>query len=128
MSRLVKGGVKADMSERAQEEERARRIGMNEGLFRNMNEQLKGLAERFELDDQLLLVCECGYPECEQRVRVPAEQYEQIRADARFFALVPGHELEDVEEIVAERDGYNVVKKHDGTAAQVARETDPRST
>jgi len=41
--------------------------------------------------------------------------------------LVPGHELKDLEEVVSERDGYNVVKKHDGTPAQVARETDPRS-
>ncbi|MCP9484634.1 MAG: hypothetical protein MSC30_02130 [Gaiellaceae bacterium MAG52_C11] len=92
-----------------------------------MNEQLQRLAEQFELDDQLLLVCECGYPECEQRVRVPAEEYEGIRSDPRLFALVPGHELEDVEEVVAEREGYNVVKKHDGTPARVARETDPRS-
>ncbi len=115
------------MNEQAQDDERARRIGVNEGLFRKMNEQLKALAEQFELDDQLLLVCECGYPECEQRVRVPPEEYERIRSDARLFALVPGHELEDVEEVVAERDGYHVVKKHDGTPAQVARETDPRS-
>ena len=110
-----------------QHDERARRIGLNEGLFRSMNEQLKSLAEQAELDDRLLLVCECGEPECEQPVRVPAEQYEQIRADPHFFALVPGHELKDVEEIVSERDGYNVVKKHDGTPARVARETDPRS-
>ena len=110
-----------------QHDERARRIGVNEGLFRDMNEQLKGLAEQFELDDKLLLVCECGYRDCEQRIRVPAEQYEQIRADPRFFAVVPGHELKDVEAVVSERDGYNVVKKHEGTPARVARETDPRS-
>ena len=110
-----------------QHDERARRIGVNEGLFRRMNEQLRGLAEQFELDDQLLLVCVCGDPECEQRVRVPAKQYEGIRADPRFFALIPGHELTDVEEVVSERNGYNVVRKHDGTPAQVARETDPRA-
>ena len=115
------------MSDPGEHDERARRIGENEGLFRNMNEQLKKLAEQFDLDDQLLLVCECGYPECEQRVRVPAEEYERIRSDPRLFVLVPGHELKDVEEVVAKRGGYSVVKKHDGTPAQVARETDPRS-
>ncbi len=115
------------MSEPGQHDERARRIGVNEGLFRNMNEQLQRLAEQFELDDQLLLVCECGYPKCEQSVRVPAEEYERIRSDPRLFMLVPGHELEDVEEVVAEREGYNAVKKHDGTPARVARETNPRS-
>ncbi len=115
------------MSDPGLDDERARRIGLNEGVFRRMNEQLKGLAQQFQLDDQLLLVCECGYSECEQRVRVPPQDYEQIRSDARLFALVPGHELEDVEEIVARRDGYNVVKKRHGTPAEVARETDPRS-
>ena len=115
------------MSEQRQDDERARRIGLNESVFRNLNEQLKGLAEQFELEDQLLLVCECGYPECDKRLRVPAAEYEQIRADATFFVLVPGHELEDVEEVIAEHGGYNVVKKRDGTPAQVARETDPRS-
>jgi len=108
-------------------DERARRIGVNEGLFRNMNEQLKSLAEKFELADHLLLVCECGDPGCEQRVRVPAAHYEGIRADSRFFALVPGHELTDVEEVISERDGYNVVRKRDGTPTQVAVETDPRA-
>ena len=114
------------MSDHDQNDERARRIGVNEGLFRNMNEQLKSLADQFELEE-LLLVCECGNRECEARVRVPADQYEQIRADPRFFALVPGHERTDVEQVVSERDGYNVVKKHDGTPSQVAAETDPRS-
>jgi hypothetical protein len=115
------------MSTQSQDDERARRIGINEGVFRNMNEQLKGLAEKFELDDQLFLVCECGYPECDKRLRIPAAEYEQIRADARLFALVPGHELGDVEKVVSEHKGYNVVKKDEGTPAQVARATDPRS-
>lgn len=113
--------------EHGQDDERARRLGVNEGLFRNMNEELKALAERFRLDDQLLLVCECGSADCEQRLRVPREEYEQIRSDARLFALVPGHEFEDVEEVVAKRSGYNVVKKLDGTPSHIARETDPRS-
>lgn len=115
------------LSEHDVSDERARRIGVNEGLFRKMNEQLKGLAEQFELHDRLLLVCECGYSECDQRLRVPAEEYEQIRADARLFALVPGHELEDVEEIVARRDGFNIVRKLGGVPSQVAKATDPRS-
>lgn len=115
------------MSEHGAHDERARRIGLNEGLFRNMNEQLQRLAEQFELDDQLLLVCECGFAECEQTVRVPAAEYERIRSDPRLFLLVPGHEFEDVEEVVSNWEGYNLVKKHDGTPARVARETNPRS-
>ncbi len=114
------------MSERTSDEQ-ARRIGLNEAVFRDMNEQLKTLAGESMLDDQLLLVCECGNEECEQSLSVSAAEYEEIRSDARFFAMSPGHELEAVEEVVAVRKGFNVVKKRLGTPARVAQETDPRS-
>jgi hypothetical protein len=114
------------MSERTSEEQ-ARRIGLNEAVFRDMNEQLKTFAGEAVLDDQLLLVCECGNEECEQSVSVSVAEYEEIRSDARLFALAPGHELEAVEEVVAVRKGFNVVKKRPGTPSRVAQETDSRS-
>jgi hypothetical protein len=114
------------MSERASEEQ-ARRIGLNEAVFRGMNEQLKTLAGEAMLDDHLLLVCECGHEECEESLSVSAAEYEQIRSDARVFAMAPGHELEAVEEVVAVHKGFNVVRKRPGTPARVAQETDPRS-
>jgi hypothetical protein len=114
------------MSERTSDAQ-ARRIGLNEAVFRDMNERLKTLAGETMLDDQLLLVCECGHGACEQSLSISAAEYQQIRSDARFFAMAPGHELEAVEEVVAVRRGFNVVKKRAGTPARVAQETDPRS-
>jgi hypothetical protein len=114
------------MSERTSDEH-ARRIGLNEAIFRNMNERLKTLAGEAMLDDQLLLVCECGHEECEQSLSISPAEYEQIRSDARFFVMAPGHESESVEDVVAVRKGFNVVKKRAGTPAKVAQETDPRS-
>jgi hypothetical protein len=108
------------MTAEGRAEERARRIGVNEALFRKLNEQLKGLAEQFELEDDLLLVCECGHAECSKRIQVPAARYEEIRADPMLFAITPGHELEEVEFVVAEHARFSVVRKRSGTPAEVA--------
>ena len=107
--------------------ERTVRVGVNQGVFRNMNEQLKALADDFGLSrEPLLLVCECGQSECDNRLRVPPAEYERIRSDPTLFALVPGHEREGVERVVEHGDGYVIVKKMTGTPAEVAHATDPR--
>ena len=43
-----------------------------------------------------------------------------------FFAIVPGHEILDVEEVVARNPRFYVVRKYVAEAA-LARDTDPRS-
>jgi hypothetical protein len=53
-------------------------------------------------------------------------EYELVRGDPLHFLVLPGHELEDVEDVVERGDGFTVVRKRDG-AAQVAAATDPRS-
>jgi hypothetical protein len=53
--------------------------------------------------------------------------YERIRADSALFAVVPGHEITDVEAVVEEQRGFNVVRKHPGEPMAVAEATDPRS-
>jgi hypothetical protein len=44
------------------------------------------------------------------------------------FAVKPGHEIAAVERVVAKHDGYDIVEKRPGPAADEAEETDdPRS-
>lgn len=50
-----------------------------------------------------------------------------MRADPTHFAVYPGHEIPDIEDVVDKRDGYDVIRKQAGAAAKVAEETDPRS-
>jgi hypothetical protein len=100
---------------------------MNEGVFRNMNEHLKALADEFDLSrEPLLLVCECGHSDCDKRLGVPPAEYERIRSDPTLFAVVPGHQLAGVERVVERGEGYVVVEKLAGTPAEVAHATDPR--
>jgi hypothetical protein len=108
--------------------DRHERIGLNEAVFREVNERISDLAENFGLDEQPLdLVCECGDPTCVERISMSREAYERLRADATHFAVHPGHELPDVESVVERNGAYDVVRKHEGGPAEIARGTDPRS-
>jgi hypothetical protein len=108
-------------------DERERRIGLNEAVFREANERIEELNQTFAtLTQKLVLVCECGDAQCVEKISISPEAYEDLRADAALFAIVPGHEIPDVEQVVAQREGYDVVRKHDGIPRRIAEVTDPR--
>jgi hypothetical protein len=108
--------------------DRDARIGLNEAVFREVNERIKDLAENFGLIDQPLdLVCECGDPNCVERISLSRSEYEALRADPTLFAVHAGHVQPEVEDLVDRRGEYDVVRKREGEPAEVARETDPRS-
>jgi hypothetical protein len=106
-------------------DERTRRIGENEALFRDINKQLEELNDQFAaVSERFVIVCECGYEACAARIELSAEEYEQLRADSTQFAVLPGHEASDVETVVANKNGYDVVRKLPGAPAEIARSTD----
>jgi hypothetical protein len=109
-------------------DERERRIGLNEAVFREANEALRGLNETFAAyTEKMELVCECGDGACAERITMSPSEYEEIRSDPAMFAIAPGHEAAGVEQVVRKREGYDVVRKHAGTARRLAEGTDPRS-
>jgi hypothetical protein len=108
-------------------DERKRRIGVNEAIFREANERIQDLNKTFAtLTDRLVLVCECGDAQCVEKISLSPEAYEELRSEPTQFAVVPGHEIPDVEEVVARGQGYDVVRKVDGIPRHVAEVTDPR--
>ena len=108
-------------------EERERRIGLNEAIFREANERIRDVNETFAtLTGELVLVCECGDGSCTAKISITPEAYEELRAEPTHFAIVPGHELPDVEQVVAHHEGYYVVSKNQGVPRQIAEVTDPR--
>jgi hypothetical protein len=107
---------------------RDKQIGLNEAVFREVNERIEGLAETFELKSEPLdLLCECGDASCIQRITMSHAEYEELRSDSHQFAVHPGHEIPEVERVVDKRKGYDVVAKESGAPEQVAEQTDPRS-
>jgi hypothetical protein len=109
------------------DEERERRIGLNEAFFRQVNEQIESLSRTVGLPGQLEIVCECGGSDCFVHLSVPHGEYERIRSEGTLFIALPGHEIPGVEDVVERTDVYVVVRKRPGTeAADIAEETDPR--
>ncbi len=104
-------------------DERAERIGKNEALFREVNERIEEVADGIRTE----FLCECGDVECTQPVTLALAEYELVRAEPDRFAVLPGHELLDVEEVVESHEGYVVVRKHPGGPAELAQSRDPRS-
>jgi hypothetical protein len=106
---------------------REERIGMNEAVFRDVNERIQDVATTFDLTSEPLdLICECGDAACVARISLSRDEYEAIRADAHLFAVSSGHVAPDVEEVVEAHPGYDVVRKYTGVPAEIAQKTDPR--
>jgi aerobic-type carbon monoxide dehydrogenase small subunit (CoxS/CutS family) len=109
-------------------DDRERRIGQNEALFREVNERVARLSDSMHATRELTgFLCECGTGSCHERVEMTLEEYERVRTDATRFAIVPGHEVTDVEMVIAKYDRYWVIEKHEGEAAEFAEALDPRA-
>jgi hypothetical protein len=59
-------------------------------------------------------------------VTLTLPEYEQVRANPRRFVMIRGHELAEVERIVAGTPAYVIVEKT-GEEGERARADDPRS-
>jgi hypothetical protein len=101
------------------------RIGKNEAIFRNVNEQIEASHLPADTEKLTAVCCECARLGCDALVGVTIATYERVRADPRRFLLAPGHEIGGAE-VVVEDDGSYIVVEKVGAAARVARATDPR--
>ena len=107
---------------------REQRLGLNEAVFREVNDRIEGLARvfRWGRSGGLDLVCECRQATCVQRIEMSQAEYEAVRAEDTHFALYPGHADPEIERVVSSHKGYEVVVK-EGPAAEVASDLSPRS-
>ena len=114
--------------EDAVSEERARRVGLNEAIFRQVNEQIRDLNRDFDTEQgTMTVICECGNADCTERLELHVQEYERVRDDARHYVIAKGHEIASVESVVEQADGYDVVQKDEGAPADLSRKLDPRS-
>ena len=109
-------------------EDQARRVGLNESIFRQVNEQIESLNRDFGAEPRrMTVICECADGDCTERFEISVSEYEEVRSDPRRYVIVSGHELPEYESIVARGEGYDVVQKREGAPAELARKLDPRS-
>jgi len=108
-------------------DERQRRIGRNEALFREVNERIERVTQTLHATAETIsILCECGNESCSEQLQISLVDYERIRSDATLFFVCSGHEIPDVEDIVEQQDAFDVVRKKEGSGAEIARELDPR--
>jgi hypothetical protein len=111
------------MSEPTREE----RIALNESRFREINDRVRhDLAQLRHAPEHLEFVCECAHLECRDQITLTVAEYERVRADPMRFAVVPGHEIPDIEDVVERTERFNVVLKRP-EVAHVVTATDPRA-
>jgi hypothetical protein len=90
---------------------REERLARNEVLFREVNDRIAELGPG-NPDGDFHIVCECATTGCQERLLVPITGYERIREHPRRFFVVPGHTIEDVEDVVERHGSFDVVEKH----------------
>jgi hypothetical protein len=73
-----------------------------------------------------VFVCECGNLGCTETIELAIDEYEAVRSDFDRFLVVPGHEIEEIEDVVERHGRYLVVAKRDDAAAEMAYATDDR--
>ena len=102
------------------------RIAANESAFRDVNEAIARGQWLGEQDHAARFRCECARFGCNELIELTPREYEAVRANPRHFAVQPGHELPEVEVVVARNPGYLIVEKVDG-AGRAAEEADQRT-
>jgi len=98
--------------------ERLERQARNESLLRTVNEQIAAVDERAAAwatpEHQFEFRCECGRnPACGGHVLMTLGEYERVRGQRDRFAVVPGHESEEIEQVVEQAERYVIVDKRD---------------
>lgn len=105
---------------------RDKRLADNESAFREINELIEELAQEHGTDTHRYeFLCECSNTDCSLRLEMTVEEYEDVRAEGTRFAVAPGHELPEIEIVVARNERYWVIEKQGEAGDRVERD-DPR--
>jgi hypothetical protein len=106
---------------------RQQRVAKNEALFRQVNERIEEVNESLDAEEPSDFLCECGDENCTSPVSLTLAEYEQVRSNPTHFIIAPGHEVVDVERVIARTERFSVVEKFIGEAERIAVDSDPRS-
>src|SRR3954452_12256188 len=99
-----------------------RRVALNQATLRKLNEAMNGGAG----GGLISFRCECGQLGCNQLLRLRHGEYEAVRAHPRRFAIVPGHEVGEIEAPIERDERSTVVETRAPAATAVAEQTSPR--
>jgi hypothetical protein len=103
-------------------QEREVRAAQNQLLFRAVNDRIRELGERI-LDSvsELDFACECADTDCIKTIPLPVKEFAAIEEVENQFIVLKGHEVPEVEDTIAERDGFLIVSKR-GAGAELVED------
>lgn len=101
----------------------------NEMIFRRANEKVGADLDALDAmhredgnpqlvhDDRLVMMfkCECSDEDCTVRLPLRLSEYRQIHLDRNAFIVKTDHQVDHIEKVILEAEGYNVVKKNNST-------------
>jgi hypothetical protein len=95
------------------QDDREVRAARNQSLFRAVNEKLRELNEAFStVTETYAIACECADTTCVETLQIAMDDYLEVRKDPNRFVVLTAHVIPDVEQTVAQNDGYSVVEKN----------------
>jgi hypothetical protein len=97
-----------------------------EALFRGVNERIAEIAERFGTAEAAF-VCECGDPQCTDRVRATLDEYEEVRADGAQFLIVEEHVDPEIERVSKRTRRFALVEKVKPLVRRTVQALNPRA-
>ncbi len=105
------------------DEDRQRRLAMNEAVARDVNAAVEEVASgRHGQAERIELICECSRDSCAERILVTLDEYYAVRANAFRFMLIDAHVDEAIERRVGTAGNATVVEKT-GAGREVAGQT-----
>lgn len=98
--------------EPSSQQEREIRAARNQALFRAVNEQMQAMNEAVAaISETFAIACECADTSCIETFDIAPDEYDEVRANPRHFAVLRDHVYPDVERVVRESEQYVVVEK-----------------
>jgi hypothetical protein len=90
----------------------------NEALLRTVNEQIRALGEGAsgwaDAEQRFEFQCECGRTDaCGERLEMNLAEYERVRSQRDRFAVAPGHDNAEIENVVERNERFVIVDKRD---------------
>ena len=82
-----------------------------QAIFREVNERIRELADRFDLKSGAAFICECSNENCVESIALDFDEYKAVRSSPTRFVVAPGHETLELENVIETNDRYSLVQR-----------------
>jgi hypothetical protein len=107
---------------------RGERLIRNQLFVREVNARVHSAARQLggsagDPAQHFEIFCECSRKSCFDRIPLSVSEYEELRSDPTAFAVVPGHELPSIEQVVERNERFLTVRKFHPESIRIAAES-----